>query len=85
MAGKDLVELVADEPPGASAPAETANRRMDDPRVLGDGQVRAQRELLVDRTQPERLGARGGIGAQLFAADHEAAAVGRDSPVEDMH
>ena len=85
MAGKDLVETAADEPPRPPAPAEPADRRMDDPRILGDRQVRAKRQLLVDRAQPERLRPRSGIDPHLFAADHEAAVVGRDGPVQDMH
>ncbi len=85
MAGKDLVETAADEPPRPPPPAEPSDGRMDNPRILGDRQVRAERQLLVDRTQPERLRPRGGINAQLFAADHEAAMVGRDGPVQDMH
>ena len=68
MARKNLIELVDDEPRGPASPAKSANRHMDDPRVLGDRQVRAERKLLVNRAQPERFGARRGIGRSSWPA-----------------
>ena len=58
---------------------------MDDPGVLGDRQVRAERELLVNRAQPERFGARRGIGALFVAGDDKPAAIRSDAAVQDMH
>ena len=84
MAGKNLVELAEDEPAGPAPPAESADRRMDDPGVLGDRQIRAKRQLLVNRAQAERFGARRRIRA-LFAGDHEPAAIRNDAAVQDVH
>ena len=84
--GKISSSLSRMSPPARAPPAETANRRMDDPRVLGDGQVRAQRELLEDAAQPERLGARGGIvRAALRRRSTRRPRSGATAAVEDMH
>ena len=48
MAGKDGVESTPDELAGLATPTQTAQVRMHDARVLGDRQVRAERQLLED-------------------------------------
>ena len=48
MTGKDLVQLVENEPPGLAPPTKALNRRVNDARVFGHGQVRAKRQFLKD-------------------------------------
>ncbi len=48
MAGKDLVKLVENEPPGPAPPAKALDRRVNDAGVFGDRQVRAKRQFLKD-------------------------------------
>ena len=48
VAGKDLVELIENEPPRAAAPAKAADGGMNDAGVFGHGQVRAERQFLKD-------------------------------------
>ena len=55
VAGKDLVELAADQLAGPAPPAEAGQRRVHDAGILGHRQVRAERELLEDAADAERL------------------------------
>ena len=48
VAGKNLVELIENEPPCPAPPAEALDRRVNDTGVLGDRQVRAERQFLED-------------------------------------
>ena len=58
---------------------------MDDPGVLGHSQVRAKRELLVNRAQPERFGARRRMGALFLPGDDQPTAIRNDAAVQDVH
>src|SRR3984957_2054744 len=85
MTGKDLVQLVENEPPCPAAPAKALNRRVNDAGVFGHGQVRAKRQFLKDAAQAESACSRRTPMRLFLAADHEPAAIRRDAAVEDMH
>ncbi len=54
-------------------------------RVFGDRQVRAERQLLEDAAQAERLGARRRVGPLVLAGNDQPPAIGRNAPVQHMH
>jgi len=85
VARKDLVELLVDQPRRAPPPAEAAQRRVVDARVLGDGEVRAERELLEDAADAELLRPRHRVVFLHRALDRDAAAVGRERAREHLH
>ncbi len=85
VAGKDLVELVENEPPCPAPPTEALDRRVNDARVFGDRQVRAERQFLKDAAKAERSCARRSPVRLFLAVDDEFAAIRRDAAVEDMH
>ena len=85
VAGKDLVELVENEPPCPAPPAKALDRRMNDAGVFGHGQVRAERQLLKDAAQAQRSCSRRSPMRLFLAADDQPTAIRRDAAVEDVH
>ena len=85
VAGKDLVELGANELAGAPPPADAGERRMEDAGILGDGQVRAEREFLEDAADAELLRESHAGSSLLAAVDGDPAAVGAKRAGEDVH
>ena len=55
VSGEDLVELAEDEAPGLAA-SPTPEVRVQDPGILGDGEIGAQRQLLEDAAYAMALG-----------------------------
>ena len=86
VAGEDRVELRRrSAPPARRAPAEAAQRRVADAGVLGDGEVRAERQLLEHAAYAERVRALHRVGGLGLAADRDRAAVGRGDAGEHVH
>ena len=56
MAGENFVELVEDQLAGALSPAEAGERGVVHARVLGDGEVWAERQFLEDAANAMGLG-----------------------------
>jgi hypothetical protein len=85
VAGEDLVELLGDQPGGAAPPAEAAQRRVVDACVLGNAQVRAERELLKDAADAELVRRRDRVMLADCALDLDATPIGRERACEHLH
>ncbi len=86
VAGEDGVELADDQLARIAAPAQAAEVRVEDPGVLGDRQVGAQRELLEDAAHA-RVVCRGHrpAGAHVPGADGDGAFVRQQRAGQHVH
>ena len=72
MAGENLVQPGRDQRGRPAPPAETAQRRMKNPRILRHRQVRAERQFLEHATDAQLFGAARGIVLLFIPCNEDA-------------